>query len=203
MSRFLFFTPRVAVVALLIGAVCCGQVRSGHHLVSQAVSSEPPFSVSIVPQDSNDAGQWISMRKAGSIKPFYVVLTNTTSEPQRVFEAWNMWGYKAIAFECLTEDGQRAIVSRKDQDFDKNYPSTSIVPPGEHYVYAIEFTNQNWTMAPSLRFSKAEAVVVHLKAIYQLTPTRESQKLGKKIWVGRAESKDYAFRLVREWDGGN
>jgi hypothetical protein len=138
------------------------------------------------------------MRKAGFIKPFYVVLTNITSEPQRVFESWNMWGYKAITFELLTEDGQRAVVSRKDKDFDKNYPSTFIVPPGEHYVYTIEFTNEDWVVAPNLRFSNAEAVVVHLKAIYQLTPTRESLEAGKRIWIGRVESKDYTFRLVHE-----
>ena len=109
-----------------------------------------------------------------------------------------MWGYRAVSFELLTKDGQSVTVTRKDQDFDKNYPSTFIVPPGEHYVYAIEFTDENWTMAPNLRFSKTESVVVHLRAIYQLTPTRESRELGKKIWVGRSESRDYVFRLAFE-----
>jgi len=52
----------------------------------------------------------------------------------------------------------------------------------------------------SLRFSKSEALVVHLSAIYQLTQTRESRELGKKMWVGRAESKDCAFRLASAWD---
>ncbi|MBV9075833.1 MAG: hypothetical protein JOZ10_19590 [Acidobacteria bacterium] len=136
------------------------------------------------------------MRTAGATKPFYVVLTNITTEPQRVFESWNMWGYKAIFFEVLTEDGQRAVVSRKDKDFDKNYPSTFIVPPGEQYVYTIEFTKEDWAVVPTLRLSKAEPVVVHFKAIYQLNPTQESRIPSKRIWIGRVESKDYMLRLV-------
>ena len=173
-------------------------VNSGQRLVNKGVSQKPPFSITVVPQDSGDHGQWISMRQAGFIKPFYVVLTNTTSEPQSVFEAWNGWGYKAITFELLTEDCQRVVVSRKDKDFDKNYPSTFIVPPGENYVYTIALTNEDWTAVPSLRFSNVEAVAVHLKAIYQLTPTRASRKVGKRIWIGRVESNDYTFQLVHE-----
>jgi hypothetical protein len=191
MSQF-FSGLGVAAMALVLGAIFHGQAN-------HPVPPKPPFSVAVAPEDSNDHGQWISMRKAGFVKPFYVVLTNTTNEPQRVFEAWNEWGYKAISFELLTEDGQRVVVSRKNKDFDKNFPSTFIVQPGEYYVYTIELTNEDWMVTPGLRFANAEPVAVHLKAIYELKPTRESREAAaKNIWIGRVESKNYAFRLVHE-----
>ncbi len=188
MAQF-FSVTRVGAVILVLGASC-------HSQANHPVSSKPPFSVAVVPQGSNDHGRWISMRKAGFVEPLYVVLTNITREPQRVFESWNEWGYKAITFEVLTEDGQKAVVSRRSKDFDKNFPSTFIVPPGGHYVYTIELTEQDWVVAPSLRFSTLEPVMIHLKAIYQLTPTRASGE--EKAWTGRAESEDDAFRLVHE-----
>jgi len=188
------------VAAVMTFAVSShSQLNSSHHPLNKAVSSKPPFSVAIVPDASNEHGQWISMWKTSPVAPFYVVLTNITNEPQKVFEAWNDWGYKAISFELLTANGQRVVVSRKDKDFDKNYPSTFIVPAGGHYVYTIQLSNEYWAVTPDLRFANAEPVLVHLKAIYQLTPTREGREAARNnVWIGHVESKSYEYRLVHE-----
>jgi hypothetical protein len=125
--------------------------------------------------------------------PFYVVLTNTTTVPQKVFESWNSWGYQAISFELVTARGQRFVVSRKNQDFDKNFPSTFIVPPGENQVYTIRLNEEDWTVAPELRFASAEPLPLSLTAIYQLPRTREATR--ENVWVGRTESKSYHLQL--------
>jgi len=186
MRRVFWGLTVAAVVTLAAGSH--SRPNSSNH----PVSSEPPFSVSVVPSESFAYGQWISMGKTSPV-PFYVVLTNTTTEPQKVFESWNSWGYQAISFELVSESGQRVVISRKNQDFDKNFPSTFIVPPGEHRVYTIRLNDEDWKVAPELRFANAEPLSVNLKAIYQLAPTREAKR--ENVWVGRTESKSYHFQL--------
>lgn len=115
------------------------------------------------------------------------------SGTSKVFESWNSWGYQAISFELVTASGQRVVVSRKNQDFDKNFPSTFIVPPGENQVYSIRLNEEDWKVAPELRFANAEPLPVSLTAIYQLARTSEATR--ENVWVGRTESKSYHLQL--------
>jgi hypothetical protein len=187
-----FFWGLTVAGLFILAARSDSQLNSDHSL-NQQISSKPPFSVSVVPNSSFADGQWISMGKA-SPAPFYVVLTNTTTLPQKVFESWNSWGYQAISFELVTASGQRVVISGKNQDFDKNFPSTFIVPPGEHQVYMVRLNEEDWKVAPELRFANVEPLSVNLTAIYQLAPTPEARR--ENVWVGRAESKSYHLQLV-------
>jgi hypothetical protein len=65
------------------------------------------------------------------------VFTNVSSEPQAVWEYWNSWGYQTISFELTTVGGKRFLVSKPQEDFTRNFPSTFLIEPGEHQVYAI------------------------------------------------------------------
>ncbi len=121
------------------------------------------------------------------------MLTNASKDAQPVFEYWNSWGYQNVSFEFTMPDGKKLVVSKRPQDFTRNFPSTFLIPVGEHRVYAIRLDKQ-WETRPELA-ADAETQIT-LKAIYQVTATPESSE--HKVWSGRIESKPYNFTL-RHW----
>ena len=124
---------------------------------------------------------------------FYVVLTNVSGLPQAVWESWNSWGYQTISFELTTTDGKKFIVSKRPGMFTVNFPSTFLVKPGEHQVYAIRL-DEWWETHPTL--PKSDEMPITLKAVYEVTPTPEATQY--KVWTGRVESHSYNFTL-RQW----
>jgi hypothetical protein len=151
-----------------------------------------PFSLAVVPSRSFGDGGIISMSHDKS-QDFYVVLTNVSGEPQVVWESWNSWGYQTISFEVTTANGKKFVLSRGPEDFTKNNPATFAVQPGEHQVYAVHL-DKWWVSNPA--FPKADEMPITLKAIYQVSPTREASE--QKVWTGRVESHTYHFTL-RQW----
>ena len=123
---------------------------------------------------------------------FYVVLTNISDKPQPIWESWNSWGYQTISFEFILGDDQRFLVSKRPQEFTKNFPSIFIVPPGDHYVYLIRLDGEwNITGIP-----KSTEMPVVLKAIYAVSTTSEASQYN--VWIGRVESPSYELTL-RQW----
>jgi len=155
-------------------------------------SAPAPFSLAVVPSRSfGDVGN-ISMSHD---KPdgFYVVLTNASGEPQVTWELRNSWGYQTISFEVTTANGKKFVLSRGPEEFTKNNPTTFAVQPGEHQVYAVHL-DKWWVSNPA--FPKADETPITLKAVYQVSPTREARE--HKVWTGRLESHSYHFTL-RQW----
>jgi hypothetical protein len=110
-----------------------------------------------------------------------------------VWEHWNSWGYRTVSFELTTADGKRFLVSKRQQDFTMNYPSTFLIEPGEHQVYAIRL-DERWETHPLL--PKTDETPITLKAIYEVAPTPEAAQ--HKVWTGRQESRTYNLKL-RQW----
>jgi len=127
---------------------------------------------------------------ADKARDFYVVLTNISGEHQAVWDVWNSWGYRAISFDMTTADGKRFVISKREQDFTRNGPSTFVVEPGEHQVYAIRF-DKSWEVRPTL--PKVGEMPITLKAIYEISPTPESVQ--HQVWTGRVESHSYQLSL--------
>jgi hypothetical protein len=193
MQTTLYTAPKKSLAAFALFLTCAGSISgflsgcdSGAH-PKGAVLDQPPFSLSIVPGRSG-----ITMAKK---KPdeFYVVVTNVSGLPQVVWESWNSWGYKAISFELTTTDGKKFVVSRRQEDFTKNAPSTFLVKPGEHQVYGIRL-DEWWETHPTL--PKSDEMPITLRAVYEVTPTPEATQY--KVWTGRVESHSYNFWL-RQW----
>jgi hypothetical protein len=153
-----------------------------------------PFSLSIVPETSHGEHFGRSIEMAHD-KPraFYVVLTNVSSEPQAVWEYWNSWGYQTISFELTTVDGKEFLVSRRQEGFTRNFPSTFLIEPGEHQVYAIRL-DQWWETHPAL--PKTDEMPITPKAVYEVSATPEAAQY--KVWTGRVESRAYNLKL-RQW----
>jgi hypothetical protein len=160
--------------------------------LATTLSSNAPkshFSLAIVPTKS--FGERGSIAMAHNTRDgFYVVLTNVSAEPQPVWEYWNSWGYQTIRFELTITGGRKFILSRRQQDFTVNGPSTFLIEPGEHQVYAISLDSE-WETRPKL--PKVDEMTVKLKAIYEVHPTAEAVQY--KVWTGRVESGVYIFTL--------
>ena len=162
--------------------------------ISPTEVPKAPFSLAVVPVSSRGEQFGGSIEMAHT-KPraYYVVLTNVSKEPQAVWEYWNSWGSRAISFELTAADGKKFVVSRGPEDFSKNFPSTFLIQPGEHQVYAIRL-DERWETHPSL--PKTDELPVTMKAIYEVPPTPEAAEY--KVWTGRLESHNYNFTL-RQW----
>jgi len=150
-----------------------------------------PFSLAVVPSRSFGDGGSISMSH-DKADEFYVVLTNVSGEPQVTWELRNSWGYQTISFEVTTANGKKFVLSMGPEEFTKNNPTTFAVQPGEHQVYAIHL-DKWWVSNPA--FPKADQTPITLKAVYQVSPTREASEY--KVWTGRVESHSYHLRLMQ------
>jgi len=160
-----------------------------------AASSEAqkaPFSLSVVPTKSHGDIGSITMAQSKA-RDFYVVLTNVSKDPQPVWEYWNSWGYQTISIELTTAEGGKFAVSKRLQAFTRNGPSTFVIQPGEHQVFAIRL-DKEWETRPIL--AKADEVPITLKAIYEVSPTTEATQY--KVWTGRVESRSYKF-VLKQW----
>jgi hypothetical protein len=150
--------------------------------------SKPPFSLSVV-SGRRDRSITISKKEAPE---FYVVLTNISQESQPVWEYWNSWGFQAISFELSTADGKKFVLTTKDRDFSYNFPSTFIVEPGEHQVFAIRF-DDSWAVEPAL--PKVNEMPVALKAIYSVSANPDTARF--HVWTGRVDSHSYNLKLLQ------
>lgn len=145
-------------------------------------SATPPFQISITPESCSGQVNSISCA-TDSKRCFYVILTNTTKESQRVFETSNSWGYQSISFELILSSGKTEQVSMKPQVFTRNFPSTFTIPSRGHYVFPI-ILNDDWHGIQNLRKDgRAEA---SMKAIYELSETIESKE--NAVWTGKIVS---------------
>ena len=120
-------------------------------------------------------------------------LTSPTSTSQMAWETWNSWGYQTISFELTASSGSKIVISKRQQDFTVNGPSTFVIPPGEHQIYAVKL-DKSWEARPIV--PKANKTSVALKAIYEVPSTPEAGQ--HKVWVGHLESRSYNF-VLRQW----
>ena len=157
-----------------------------------ACAADKPFSVLIVPEKRSETDSSIGWG-SGSAHGFFVLLTNLTDKNQPVFEAWNSWGYQAIAFEMILSDGRKANLAVKERNFTKNVASVYVIPPHGHQVFPVTLGDE-WQGKPDL--GPAGTTKVTLKAIYEVASTKESREQG--VWTGRVESVP-AEVYVRHW----
>src|SRR5437660_46808 len=138
--------PRALKLAVTVLTAFLFGYGTQHGLTQRTGAS--PFVVSIVPARSGPSGGQVSMAN-DVIDHFYVLLTNTSRQPESAFEPWNSWGYYSISFEIETGTGQVIKITKAPTDFTKNTPVTFVVPPGEQMVFPIKL-NDDWNATPPL-----------------------------------------------------
>jgi hypothetical protein len=198
--------PEKSIFAFVLFLICASSViscvsgcESRTHSEPVAIQDKPPASALpfVLTVATGRAGITLARTTPHDSdlprRDFYVLLSNVSKQLQTVWEDWNSWGYQTISFELTTADGKKHVVSKRQQGFTKNYPSTLVIEPGEHHVYVIHL-DEWWAIQPPI--PKTDETTITLKAIYEVSPTPESAQY--KVWTGRLESHDYTFSL-RQW----
>jgi hypothetical protein len=192
--RLLFSNRKIPVTLLFLCLTGCRPVpapSNANSNLSVRQAQKTPFTLSIVPTSSTSDSRVITI---ASQKPdeFYVVLTNISNEPHPVWETWNSWGSRTISFEFQFGNNPPILVARGPESFIRNFPSTFLIPPGEHKVYPIRL--DKWWDVRSV--PKSTETLVSVKAVYQVPNTTEAVEY--RVWTGRVDSGSYQFTL-RQW----
>lgn len=80
-------------------------------ITSSARAGEPKLSVSIAVAAINP-GTERAVPAFDRHSHFHVILTNTSSESQRIATEWNSWGDQALNFEISDESGKTWVARR-------------------------------------------------------------------------------------------
>jgi hypothetical protein len=123
-----------------------------------------------------------------------VVVKNTSSLPQRIWQEWNSWGYYCLSFELTDATGKRWIAAkRRDVGWSRNFPRSLTIDPGGIVVIDVPFGDDGpWEGFP---LKKGQQATVKIHAIYEVPESPESTELS--VWVGRVESNPVEVTFVR------
>lgn len=175
------FAGFVTVLGLLLFVGCGTTTINGN--------SKPAISVTI-PYGSHDSLRpFRPYSRHGN--NFFVLLTNVSKKPVRVWQEWCSWGYYSLKFEAFGEDGKRHLIKRKPTSFYANFPDCVELPPGESVVWRVELDPSEWVDLSWLATNKVEHV--KLRAIYSVDTDEESKRYD--VWVGCSSSRMYDFIL--------
>lgn len=112
-----------------------------------------------------------------------LLLTNTSSRPQRVWKEWTSWGYNNLRLIVQYPDKSVAIV-RKVQHIDSDFPDFWEISPGESLVFTIDLSKGEWAGFPD---PYGEQVPVILEAYYEIPVHYLTDEFG--IWTGKITAK--------------
>jgi len=122
---------------------------------------------------------------------FYVLLTNVSGKPVRVWQEWCSWGYYSLQCEVFREDGTKHLLKKKPTNFYMNFPDFVELQPGESVVWNVELYPLGWEGLSWLPKDRVEHV--KLRAIYTTSVDQDSKEYG--VWTGQAASEMYDFIL--------
>jgi hypothetical protein len=163
----------LAVLALPLGRVCSAADRG--------------LDVAIIIPHRDDHPGYLAWGNAERRPHFHVLLTNTTDQPKRLFQEWCSWGYYALTFAFTDEHGETFPARKGPHAWTMNFPDYWTVPAHESLVIDVYFADrEEWGDSFWLSPGHPKGEVT-LKAIYQVRPDGESEKLG--VWTGKIESK--------------
>lgn len=111
------------------------------------------------------------------------VIENPGPEPVRLWRTSNSWGAEALRFE-LTRGEQRAVLTRRLEDFTRNPPSAVEVPAGGSRELPFDLGDGRWEGDEQL--DQVAGTSVRLVAVYEVGQTPESA--AQDVWTGRLES---------------
>jgi hypothetical protein len=177
--------PFVAIVGLILAWPGAGDGAAGG-------TPAPRVEVRIVPTKIGEKiGRAIELWRPE--QHFYVVVTNVSDEPVRLWREWCSWGYFNLSFVVTDGAGEEVRVTKRPRGWDKNFPDDSIVPPGGHAVFEVSFDESVWQDAPLPEAGKSRAV--RMRAVYEVKEDDESVKHG--VWTGSVSSPDETYTIYR------
>jgi hypothetical protein len=146
---------------------------------------------SVIDRRSNTNPRYIGVDRDGA--RFHVVVTNVSRDPQRLWTTLNSWGYYNVRFEVIDKNGTLLhTIRKKPVSWSENTPGCYDIQPGEHAVFEVEFTSDVWDLT-FLAGEKPGEHRVRMRAVYEIHPSRESEKY--KVWTGAiaSDANDYVL----------
>jgi hypothetical protein len=170
---------------LLSRAVAYGGVL----LMAAAVhGAEPAVTLSLAIPTVTDV-PWIVL--SDRVSHFHVVLSSRSSLPLRIWRDSNSWGYYALSFELVAENGTPQTIRRQKTAFTKNGAVSWLLEPQGHLVFDVHLGDKrDWDGVPR---APARCQPFQLRAVFEVAPDDESRKQG--VWTGRVVSDVRAVSL--------
>jgi hypothetical protein len=134
---------------------------------------------------------------------FYVLLTNVSGKPVRVWQEWCSWGYYSLQFEVFDRDGREHLLKKKPTGFLANFEDYVELQPGGSVVWKVDLEPSVWkglSWVPTNGVERAK-----LRAVYTVKNEDDPRKYDYNdakrygVWTGRVTSKLYDFALCDTW----
>ena len=78
----------------------------------------------------------------------FVLFSNQTG--LKVYEDWNSWGCFAPSFKAHDGNCRTYDITRRERDWDKNFPSTAILKKGDFLITDVYLCDGTWRVSPLL-----------------------------------------------------
>ncbi len=115
-----------------------------------------------------------------------MVVTNTSANPQRLWETWNSWGYYNLRFEVADKDGNViSTIKKKPRAWTRNFPSWVELAPGEHLVLDVDFDRERWVL-PFSKEKRQGQFSLSMRAVFEIAADKETGV--HKVWTGKISS---------------
>lgn len=131
----------------------------------------------------------------------FVVITNVSDTPVRIWDQWNGWGYSNLSFSIQTDNRKiRKTLKRFGGENGGHGPEWIELGPGDHYVCSARFVaddpnNLTDSWGP-LVIRNGEYPWIGLRAHYEIKASDFSRQ--ENVWTGRASSPPVRIRVQDE-----
>lgn len=116
----------------------------------------------------------------------------------KVYQDWNSWGYYARSFIAKDEDSKRYEITRRESEWDRNFPSTDTLNKGGFLITDVYLCDGTWRASPKL----PKRQTVNLQLVGRFTMKAEKNGLPTdastaNVWTGQIESAPVEVYLDR------
>lgn len=118
---------------------------------------------------------------------FYVVVSNTSNKPQRIWQEWCSWGYFGLTFELSDETGKKWVAKKNGGWWTMNFPSYWRLDPEDSVVIEVHFEKALQPRWEGFPLPEDGEKTVTMRAVFQFEPDEESKKAD--VWTGLVASK--------------
>lgn len=146
-------------------------------------ASAADWSVEIVPSSITTEEKII--KADGNDPHFYVIITNQTDRPLKVWREWNSWGHDSLTFTVQPKEGATFTLAKPPAAWLWNGPDSTIVPAGKSFVLqaTIEPSQSKHFEGFPEGYRGGRATI---QAHFAIKEDEETKKRG--VWTGRVSS---------------
>jgi hypothetical protein len=112
----------------------------------------------------------------------FLLLSNRTG--LKVFQDWNSWGYYARSFKVKDEHSKTYEITRRESDWDKNFPSTDTLNKGDFLITDVYLCDGTWRVSPKLPIGQA----LTLRLVGRFMMRADKKETIRDLWMGQVES---------------